>query len=106
MLTHTTKVLLVLIVLALWVVALRPLITLHPVQAQSPPSQTLKDNEELTRLCEEDQSDRTPPAGKPIDWAIVSPRDRARLKRVKEIYTQTLLVTANDYDHAATVLQH
>src|SRR6185295_14997986 len=103
---RATKILLVLITLALWGIALRPLSTLHPVQAQSPASPTLEDNEEVKRLCEEDQSDRTPLAGKSIDWAIVSPRDKARLKRVKELYTQNLLRTANDFDHAATVLQH
>jgi len=103
---RATKILLVLIMLALWGIALRPWITLHPVQAQSTAPQTFKDNEELKRLCDEDQSDRTPPTGKPIDWAIVSPRDKARLKRVKELYTQNLLRTANDYDRAATVLQH
>ncbi len=106
MLNRTTQLLLVLIMLALWAIALRPLFILQPTQAQSPSMQALKDNEELKRLCAEDQSDRTPPAGKPIDWAIVSPRDKTRLKRVKELYTQNLLQTANDYDCAATVLLH
>ena len=101
-----TKVLLVLIMLALWALALRPLFIPHPTQAQTPAAKPLKDNEELKRLCDEDQSDRTPPEGKPIDCAIVGPRDKARLKRVKELYTQSLLRTANDYDCAATALQH
>lgn len=58
------------------------------------------------RLCAADQADRTPSQGKPIDWALVGPRDKARLKLVKEIYTQNLLHTAVDYDCAATVLLH
>ncbi len=106
MLNRATKVLLVLIMLALWGIALRPLFNLYAVEAQSPANQGVKDNEELKRLCDEDQSDRTPPEGKSIDWAIVSPRDKARLKRVKQLYTQNLLHTADDYDRAATVLQH
>jgi hypothetical protein len=106
MLNRSVKILLVLIMLAIWSIALRPLFTIHSVEAQSTSIQTLKDNEEIKRLCAEDQSDRTPPQGKPIDWAIVSPRDKVRLKRVKELYTQNLLQTANDYDCAATVLQH
>jgi hypothetical protein len=92
--------------LTLWTIVLRPLFPIHSVEAQSPSTQTFKDNEELKRLWAEDQSDRTPPQGKPIDWAVVSPRDKARLKRVKELYTQNLLQTANDYDCAATVLMH
>jgi hypothetical protein len=91
---------------ALCSIALRPLFIVNPVEAQPLSMQALKDNEELKHLCAEDQSDRTPPQGKPIDWAIVSPRDKARLKRVKELYTQNLLQTANDYDCAAIVLQH
>jgi hypothetical protein len=106
MLNRSIKFLLVLIMLALWSIALRPLFNIHSVEAQSPSRQALKDNEELKRLCTEDQSDRTPPEGKPIDWAIISPRDKARLKRVKELYAQNLLQTANDYDCAAIVLQH
>lgn len=101
-----TQLLLVLIMLALWSIALRPLFTTHPVQAQSPATQPIKDNQELKRLCDEDQSDRTPPEGKSIDWAVVNPRDKARLKRVKEIYLLNLLQTANDYDCAATVFMH
>lgn len=92
--------------LALWSVALRPLFSVESVEAQTPSQQSLKDNKELARLCAEDQSDRTPPDNKPIDWTIVNPRDHVRLKRVKDISTQNLLQTANDYDCAAIVLQH
>jgi hypothetical protein len=101
-----SRLLLLLIMLALWNIAPRPLFTFLSVWAQAPTAQTPKDNQELKRLCDEDQSDRTPPEGKPINWAIVGPRDKARLKRVKELYTQNLLQTANDYDCAATVLLH
>ena len=69
-------------------------------------AQTLTDNQELARLHREDQSDRTPPEGKPIDWTVVSPRDKARLSRIKELYVQNQLQTANDYYHAAMILQH
>lgn len=106
MLNRSVKLLLVLITLALWVIALRPLLILHPAQAQAPATKPLKDHEELKRLCDEDQADRTPPQGKPIDWAIVRPRDKARLKRAKELHAQNLLQSANDYDCAATVLLH
>jgi hypothetical protein len=100
-----TKLLLVFIMLTLWTIELRPFI-LPPMHAQSAAMQSSKGNQELGRLCDEDQSDRTPPKGKSIDLAFIGPRDKARLKRVKELYRQNLLHTANDYDCAATVLQH
>lgn len=103
---RSTKLLLVLIMLALWGIALRPLVILHPALAQSPVAKPPKDNGELKRLCDGDQSDRNPPQGKPIDWVVVAPRDKARLKRVKELHAGNLLHTANDYDCAATVLLH
>ncbi|MCU1268156.1 MAG: hypothetical protein JWM21_4474 [Acidobacteria bacterium] len=110
MLNYFAKLSLVLIVLAVGGIVLRPWLSLLPVQAQSSAAQAPKDrsedNQELKRLCDEDQSDRTPPAGKSIDSASLGQRDKPRLKRVKELYTQNLVVTANDYDCAATVLQH
>jgi hypothetical protein len=106
MLNRFTKLSLVLTMLAISAIALRPLITLLTAQAQSSALQSPKDNQELKGLCDQDQSDRTPPKGKSIDLALLDPRDKARLKRVKELYTQSLLQTANDYDCAATVLQH
>src|SRR5687767_4865939 len=66
------------------------------VWAQSPAISSLKDNEELTRLYQEDQSDRTPKDGKPIDWKVVGPRDRAREARVKELYVNNQLHTGAD----------
>ena len=67
MLNRATKVLLVLIMLALWGIALRPFFNLYAVKAQSPANQGVEDNEELKSLCDEDQSDRTPPEGKSIE---------------------------------------
>jgi hypothetical protein len=44
-----------------------------------------RDLDELARLYDEDQGDRQPPGGKPIDWSVVGPRDRRREARVKEL---------------------
>ena len=104
---HTVqKTLLVLIMLALWVIPFRSIPNLRLVQAQDPATSTFKDNQELARLHREDQSDRTPSNAKDIDWAVVGPRDKARLSRVKEIYSQNQLHTGADYYHAAMILQH
>jgi hypothetical protein len=103
---HNIKALLVLIMLALGVVALRSVYTVSSVQAQAPDTQTFKDNEELGRLYQEDQADRNPPNAKDIDWAVVGPRDKARLSRVKAFYTQNSLHTGLDYYNAALILQH
>lgn len=73
---------------------------------QSQTRKTTQDNPELKRLHDDDQADRTPPKGKEIDWAIVGPRDKSRLKRVKELLARNLLQTGNDYYRAALVLQH
>ena len=97
------ETLLALMMLALCVSALRSLPTLRSAQAQSP---TAKDNEELVRLHDEDQADRTPANAKDIDWAVVGPRDKARLARVKTLYMQNGLRTGGDYYHAAMILQH
>jgi hypothetical protein len=72
------------------------------VRAQEEPA----DNEEVRRLHDEDQLDRTPADPSLIDWAVVLPRDRARLRRVKELFAKGALRTANDYYRAAMVLQH
>jgi len=48
------------------------------IQAQSAATVTDKDNPELARLYQEDQSDRQPKDGKPIDWKVVDPRDKVR----------------------------
>ena len=69
---------------------------------------TANDNEELTRIFQEDQDDRSPEEkeGKSTDWTIVGPRDKARESRVKEFYWDGSLHTGADYYHAAMVLQH
>jgi hypothetical protein len=74
--------------------------------AASPETSPPRDNDELRRLHDDDQADRSPAGGKPIDWAVVGPRDHARLARVKALFTEDRLQTANDYYHAAMVLQH
>ena len=53
-----------------------------------------------------DQADRTPRAGKDIDWAKVTPRDQTRRKRILELYRNQTLATGEDYYRAAMVLQH
>jgi hypothetical protein len=106
MLNRVSIAMLFLTFTCLFIIAHSHLFTASFVEAQSLARQTAKDNKELKRLCAEDQSDRTPPQGKAIDWAVVTPRDKARLKRVIELYNQDGLQTANDYDCAATVLLH
>ncbi len=104
--THrTVKLLLTLNLLLLAGILFRPSTGLRPVAAQSSPP-ALKDNEELARLILEDQADRNPPAGKPIDWKMVEPRDQARLARAKELYGRDQLQTGRDYFNAALILQH
>ena len=73
------------------------------VLAAPRPAPASADNEELARLMAEDQADRKP---KSIDWAVVAPRDRTRLARVRALYAAGVIRTANDYYHAALVLQH
>ncbi len=78
----------------------------YSVHGQNTTRKPTQDNSELKRLHDEDQADRTPPKGKEIDWAIVGPRDKSRLQRVKELLAQNKLQTGNDYYRAALVLQH
>jgi hypothetical protein len=105
MLNHTLKTLPSIVIFTVYALWLLPLQSSHSSQ-QPPPTQSLKDNDELARLFREDQADRTPPEGKSIDWAVVGPRDKARLARVKELYAQNRLQTGADYYHAAMLLQH
>src|SRR5712692_3189422 len=99
---RTIRVLLILNLLFLTGVLLRLSLAPRSVAAQS----SAKDNQELSRLMEEDQADRTPPTGRSIDWKLVAPRDEARLKRTKELYSQGQLQTGNDFSNAALLLQH
>ena len=78
----------------------------RPIWAESTAISDDKDNSELARLFQEDQADRTTKDGTPIDWKVVEPRDKAREKRVKELYANNQLHTGADYYHVAMVLQH
>jgi len=100
---RAVKVSLVVVMLSLVEISICPVLIFRSVRAQASANQRLKDNEELKRLHDEDQSDRAPTD---VDWAIVSPRDKARLSRVKELYLQNRLQTASDYYHSAMILQH
>lgn len=88
------------------ITALCSFIVLQYTTSHSAITQTSTDNAELERLHREDQSDRTPADGKAIDWSKVGPRDKARLERTKQLYKENQLNTANDYYHAALILQH
>ncbi|SRR5260221_8276878 len=99
------KVLLFLNLLFLAAVLVQPFLATPSADAQSANAQQ-KDNAELMRLMDEDQADRTPHKGETINWQLVSSRDDARLKRVKEIYSQNQLETGSDYFNAALILQH
>jgi hypothetical protein len=72
----------------------------------NPASPGPTDSEELARLYGEDQADRMPEGGKPIDWAVVGPRDRRREVRVKALYEAGEIRTGKDYHRAAMILQH
>ncbi|HKO61752.1 MAG TPA: hypothetical protein VJV03_11375 [Pyrinomonadaceae bacterium] len=86
--------------------AICSLVILHYAHAKTRLPQTPTDNAELLRMHNEDQADRSPADGKAIDWSTVAPRDKARLARTKELYHENQLTTANDYYHAALILQH
>lgn len=104
MANQTVKVLLILNlivstgILVPWVMSL-------PVAAQSTTTSS-KDNEELARLYEQDQSDRTPENEELLGWRIITARDKARELRAKELYANNALQTGADYYHAAMILQH
>jgi hypothetical protein len=106
MATKTTNILLVLNLLFLGGILIRQTVASQSFAMQSSAQSVTKDNEELMRIEQEDQSDRTPHVGKSIDWSVVAPRDKARLARVKELYIQNKLQTGNDYFLAALILQH
>ncbi len=63
------------------------------------------DNAELARMFQQDQDDRKPGLHG-IDWAVVKPRDDARLARTRELYVSGALHTGADWWHAALMLQH
>ena len=62
-------------------------------------------NRELMQMFEADQAERQP--GAPfVQPAILAARDEWRLKRVREIQAAGGLKVADDYFHAAMILQH
>ncbi len=66
----------------------------------------MADNDELRRLFQEDQSDRTPRPGDSINWSVVGPRDQARRARAHELYLASQLRTGADFFRAAMIFQH
>jgi hypothetical protein len=58
---------------------------------------------ELCTLTKDDQDDRTK---QPIDWDVVTVRDRARRAAVIALVRNRPLQTSGDYFHAALVMQH
>jgi len=103
---RTIKVLLVLNLLGLSAILARSFVVAPLAAAQSSTKVQDRDNQELVRLMDEDQADRTPDDAKSIDWKLVGPRDASRLSRVKELYSKNQLQTGGDYYHAAMILQH
>jgi hypothetical protein len=87
-----------------WEFGLRPFFA-SPIEAQAVSSRG-GHHEELARMFAEDQADRNPAGGRSIDWAVVRPRDKRRLARVREMYRGGDLRTGKDYYHAAMILQH
>jgi hypothetical protein len=71
-----------------------------------PDASAPRDLDELARIYAEDQGDRMPGGGTPIDWSVIAPRDRKREARVKELYEAGSLRTGKDFYRAAMVLQH
>jgi len=63
-------------------------------------------NAELLTLYEQDQADRRAASYDDIDWSVVAPRDEQRRNRVSEIIAAGEAKAADDYYHAAMVLQH
>src|SRR5579883_72145 len=93
----------VVVTLVVWEAGVRPQFA-GRAEAQTAPA--AKDNEELARMFAEDQADRQPEDGKPIDWRVVGPRDKERLAKARELYSGGKLATGADYYHTAMILQH
>ena len=70
---------------------------------QEPSRSEQLDNPELAKLYEEDQADRSPDAGRPIDPTVLIPRDRKRQTRVRSLYEAGEPRTGKDYHRAAMV---
>jgi hypothetical protein len=61
------------------------------------------DNPVLTKIYETDQAVRK---RQPIDWTFVTKQDEMHRARVLELLKSQEIVTANDFLHAAMVMQH
>ena len=69
-------------------------------------SQAPRDLDELARIYAEDQGDRMPGGGKPIDWSVVGPRDKGARPGSRTSTRRAALHTGKDFYRAAMVLQH
>ena len=67
--------------------------------------ETSVSNEEMRQIFEADQKDRQGPIEK-IDRAVVSKRDSARRKLVRQLLAQAKLHSGKDFERAAFVFQH
>ena len=74
-------------------------LTLFLGACQSTPAQN--DNEELQKLVDADQNDRSTDSDEPI-----APKDDIRRKRVLELLAKNQIVTPQDKYNAALILQH
>lgn len=63
----------------------------------------VKDNTELNKMYEEDQTSR---AKSIIDWNILSKQDSIREARVYELIKEGKIVTGRDYYNSAMIFQH
>jgi hypothetical protein len=64
------------------------------------------DNVEMKQIYDADQKDREGFPAKTTDWDKLSPRDRARRRRVRELIDGGQLKTGQDYWRAGMVFQH
>jgi tetratricopeptide (TPR) repeat protein len=62
-----------------------------------------KDNAELLKMYQEDQSARLV---SDINWKVLSVQDRLRERRVYELLKEGKIVTGKDYYHSAMIFQH
>ncbi|MEJ2010345.1 MAG: hypothetical protein P8Z30_19695 [Acidobacteriota bacterium] len=67
--------------------------------------ETSVSNPEMRRIFEADQKDRQGAFGK-IDWAMVSIRDAAHRKQVRQLLAEGKLHTGKDFLRAAFIFQH
>lgn len=87
-------------------VVITSLVACYSTPTHRPAAATTADNPALAKLFADDQLDRRPPARSTTDWAAVTRRDRVREEQVKAAFAAANVRTANDYYHAAMVLQH